>query len=150
MGEASSVKKKIEEESKYLELRAVFTAIEEFLRNVVPSVKDFISTILEPLNGAKLGKDIAEMYKALKESGMSEEMINKIIDKYLQKRLEELPTVTTLLKPLSEAISKGTKLGTARAAKGISGVKEKLEEIKEVAKEIKEVAKGGEEEKKES
>ncbi|NPA96647.1 MAG: hypothetical protein GXO32_03495 [Crenarchaeota archaeon] len=95
------------EHEDYVELKAVFAAIEEFLRGVIPMVRQLIDTILQPLDGAKLGKDIAEMYRQLKESGMSEEMIREIIDKYLSKRLEEIPTITSLLKMFGEAIGKG-------------------------------------------
>ncbi len=95
------------EHPEYIELKAVFSAIEEFLRAVLPLVKQLIDAMLAPLDGSKLGKDIAEMYRQLKESGMSDEMIEKIVDKYLQKRLEEVPTVTSLLKMLGEAMSRG-------------------------------------------
>jgi len=97
----------IEEVEEYLELKAVFTAIEEFLRKVLPMIKELIDTVLKPLDGSRLGKEIAEMYRSLKESGMSEEMIAKVIDRYLEKRLEGIPTLTTLLKDLSRVLVGG-------------------------------------------
>ncbi len=113
---AGGGEEKFREHEEYLELKAVFTAIEEFLRGVIPMVKDLIDTMLKPLDGSRLGKDIAELYRQLKESGMSDEMIEKIVDTYLKKRLEEVPTVTSLLKMIGEAVSRGRE-GVERLAR---------------------------------
>ncbi|HIQ03132.1 MAG TPA: hypothetical protein EYH40_01785 [Desulfurococcales archaeon] len=70
-----------------LELKGALTAITEFLRDITGPLKDIISIIQSYIAGDKLGKDIANFYRSLKESGLPDDIINDFVKRYYDERI---------------------------------------------------------------
>ncbi len=82
------------------ELYEIFTAISEFIRQIKEPIKEVISTILEAYDGAKIGKDIGELYRNLVESGVPKELTEEMVREYFKRRMESLPTIATIIDAL--------------------------------------------------
>ncbi|HDO20653.1 MAG: hypothetical protein NDF56_03175 [archaeon GB-1845-036] len=64
------------------ELKAVFSAIGEFIDKIPKLINEIFSALYDPEMGRKIGENIASYYKALKDSGLPEEMVVKLTEKY--------------------------------------------------------------------
>jgi hypothetical protein len=91
-----------DEDEDVKELREVLTAISEFLEGLKKPVQDILTLIMGQLSGEKLGKEVADFYRNLKESGMDEEMVKEMTQQYFQRRLES----ANIVKILQEVFSK--------------------------------------------
>ncbi|MCE4613114.1 MAG: hypothetical protein F7C07_04715 [Desulfurococcales archaeon] len=89
------------------ELREVLTAISDFLSSLKEPVRELLSAIVGPIEGGKLGREIGDFYRGLKESGVPEEMAVQMTREYFRKRLESLPSVASFVDALKEAIRGG-------------------------------------------
>ena len=69
------------------ELKEVFNAITEFVRNIKEPVKDLMEVILNTLKGDVLGEEVGKFYVKLKESGVPEDLAKELTRKYLDERL---------------------------------------------------------------
>lgn len=89
-----SEKHKVERESEsevskdILELKGALTAITEFLRDITGPLKDIMSIIQSYIAGDKLGKDIANFYRSLKDSGLPDDIINDLVKRYYDERMK--------------------------------------------------------------
>ncbi|HDD26791.1 MAG TPA: hypothetical protein ENF75_06895 [Acidilobales archaeon] len=121
--EAKGRKVKIRVESEEAkELKEVFNAITEFVRNIKGPVKDLMEVILNTLKGDVLGEEVGKFYVKLKESGVPEDLAKELTRKFLNERL----IVSKLIKDI---LSRGGR-GEFRA-----------EEIEKIVKEAKEAQK---------
>jgi len=108
-----------------IELRGIFSAIVDFLRELSTPLKELMSIVQSGIAGDKLGKDIAEFYRNLKESGLPDEIIVEMVKKYYDDRMSLL----RLINRLFEELRKGRVAVAATSGKG-----EAKELIKEVLK----------------
>ncbi|OYT40955.1 MAG: hypothetical protein B6U89_00550 [Desulfurococcales archaeon ex4484_58] len=86
------------------ELREVFDVISEFLDKAKDTIKEIIVAVAGSLNGEKLGKEVAALYKELKASGLPDDVVNEMVRDFYKKKLESAPSVGELLKTLTEGI----------------------------------------------
>ena len=109
---------KVEVSKDIEELKEVFKAISEFIRDIQKPLSDLIGVVLSFLEGSKVGKDIASFYSQLKEKGLPNELIENLTLRYAESRISLMKTLGELAKYL-----KGTKL--------IEGEAEKEKEVEE-------------------
>lgn len=57
---------------------------------------------MSSLDGRKLGQEIAELYKTLKETGLRDLVIEEIVKDFYKKKLELAPSISELIKALSK------------------------------------------------
>jgi len=79
------------------ELREVFKAISEFLKEIREPLESLINTFLGSMDGGKLAKDVATFYKALVESGMDEQTAKQWTERYFNERLKLMPNLGEIL-----------------------------------------------------
>lgn len=89
---------KREEVSEAEEIKEILEAVTPFLEKLKDMAKELINIITTSMDGEKLGKDIANLYKELKEAGLPDEMINEMIRDFYRKKLESMPTISELVK----------------------------------------------------
>jgi len=108
------------------ELREVLTAIIEFLRDITGPLKELMSLVQSSIAGDKLGKDIAEFYKNLKDSGLPDDIVNELIKKYYDDRMSLL----RLMSSLFEGLRRGRAIiAASRGEETKSSIKEALKEV---------------------
>ncbi len=83
--------------SEVYELREVFKAISEFLKDIREPLEYLMNTFLGSMDGGKLAKDLAAFYKALVESGMDEQTAKQWTERYFNERLKLMPNLSELL-----------------------------------------------------
>jgi predicted PurR-regulated permease PerM len=66
------------------ELQKLFSVITGFLGEIGPQIAQTISSILEAYPGDKVGKEVADFYKKLKEEGVPEDLAEKLTEKYFE------------------------------------------------------------------
>jgi hypothetical protein len=77
------------------------------------------------MKGDKLGDDVSQFYKRLKDAGMPEDLINEMTKKYFEERL----VVSNLVNRFLSTIGSGQKKGTI--VKIIKQMREEAEEEEE-------------------
>ena len=82
------------------ELRMVLDAISGFLRDIGGPLKEMFNTLLEALDGARMGEDVASFYRKLRDSGMPEDMVAELTRRYFEARLEAANILGMLAKAL--------------------------------------------------
>lgn len=90
------------EHTEVKELEAVKVMVSEWLDKISVIAKEIIGAITSSLDGKKLGEEITEMYKRLKESGLPDDTINEIIRDFYKKKLELAPRLSDLISIISE------------------------------------------------
>lgn len=75
------------------ELRAIFSAVKDFLGELGPMIKSLLSIVLEEISGEKIGKDVAAFYKFLSESGISQDQVMELTRKYYEDRMSVIKVV---------------------------------------------------------
>jgi len=98
---APAVIVKTEEERDVEELREVLKAVSEFLKELSPTLKDLIETILGSLRGDALGKEVGVFYRSLIEAGIKEETATKMTEEFLRRKME-MVNVAEILPKLSQ------------------------------------------------
>ncbi len=83
--------------SEIYELREVFKAISEFLKDIREPLESLINTFLGSMDGGKLAKDVAAFYKALVESGIDEQTAKQWTERYFNERLKLMPNLGEIL-----------------------------------------------------
>jgi len=107
------------------ELREVLNVISEFIEKLPKILNELISALYAADMGEKLGKNIGEYYKKLKESGIPDEVAIKLTEAYAKE-------AQTPMKMLGELIS--------RFGRGRDWIRE-LEEVKEKKRKTEETEK---------
>ncbi len=82
------------------ELREVFKAITEFVKEIKEPVKEIAEYLYKQLDGAMIGEDVANFYKKLIEQGVPKELAEKMTLDYMKTRLQvvaELANISKLL-----------------------------------------------------
>jgi hypothetical protein len=92
---------KTEEEREVEELREVLRAVSDFLKELSPTIKQLIDTILGSLSGENLGKEVGTFYKSLIEAGIKEETATKMTEEFLRRKME-MVNVAEILPRLSQ------------------------------------------------
>ena len=78
------------------ELRAVFSVITDFLKELFPQIKEIINTFVGSLDGAKLGREAGEFYKGLVDAGMDPTKATELTEEFVRKKLSVLDVVKML------------------------------------------------------
>lgn len=112
MSEERRERKYVSEDAR--ELHEIFSVISEFIASIKAPIKEFIDMFLTSLSGEKLGKEVAALYKELKESGMPEDMVKEMVQEFFRRKLEAAPTIASLAKMLKDALGKGELLRRGR------------------------------------
>ena len=125
------------------ELKGVLSAVSEFLGSIRGTLKDLMSSMIESLDGKKLGEEVAAFYAGLKEKGVPEELARDMTKEFFRRKLELTPSMGDVLGSLRSVISKGkgSVVGaTMRSgiARGLDKAISALEEFKEKFPERKE------------
>jgi hypothetical protein len=89
------------EEREVEELREVLRAISDFLKELSPTIKELIDTVLGSLRGDALGKEVGMFYKSLIEAGIKEETATKMTEEFLRRKME-MVNVAEILPTLSQ------------------------------------------------
>ncbi len=95
------------------ELRQVLGTVAEFMYQIKDLVKEFLDTLSKSFDGEKLGREIAQMYKSLVESGMPPDKAYELTQRFLEAKLEAIPKVSSFIEMLQKSISGGTIAGGA-------------------------------------
>jgi hypothetical protein len=98
---APAVTVKTEEEREVEELREVLRAVSDFLKELSPTIKELIDTVLGSLRGDALGKEVGMFYKSLIEAGIKEETATKMTEEFLRRKME-MVNVAEILPRLSQ------------------------------------------------
>lgn len=94
------------------ELRQVLNVVKDFIPEILPHIKELLSTVLDTLSGEKLGEDVAAFYKKLIDSGMDRELAEKLTKEYLESKLDIL----------EKGISKMARIEISPEGKGVKVV----------------------------
>ena len=89
-----------------MELKAVLDTISSFLSSLAPMIREILDTIFEQFSGERIGKDVATLYKNLKEAGIDDEAAKEMAVKYFEERASLMRLLREILSSLS---SKGMK-----------------------------------------
>jgi len=116
-----------------LELKYIFRAISEFIKDVSTNLKDLIDTMLAPVSGERLGEEIGSFYENLKQSGVPEDLANEMTRRYFEARiavLEIMKSLPSLLQRAPQAFKQEQK-NAIEKLKELQRIKEKAEKAKE-------------------
>ncbi len=94
------------------ELKEVFDAIADFIKQIKTELKELFMMSFEAINGEKLGEEVAKFYSSLVEKGVPKELAEKMTMEFFHKRLESVPDLGKLLSGLKLLGSK--KAGTQK------------------------------------
>lgn len=98
-----------EEKSDVEELKAVseilLPKVIEIIDKLKEVIKEGITTFASIIDGRKLAQEVSEMYRELKQSGLPEDIINEMIREFYRKKLEIAPSLTEVIKAISEALT---------------------------------------------
>lgn len=83
------------------ELREVLKAVGDFLRELTPTIKELLDTVLNALRGDALGKEVGMFYRSLLEAGVKEETAAKLTEEFIRRKME-LANIASLLSQLSK------------------------------------------------
>lgn len=76
-----------EERSDVEELREVLSAVSEFLDRLPELVKKVLDALYSKDLGERVGDSVATFYRKLRESGMPEEMVNKMTMEFFDRSM---------------------------------------------------------------
>ncbi len=110
---AEKVKKALEEQGvpeegmedalkEYWDVKAPLMAISEFLRDLKEPITELIKAITGGLSGDQIGKDVAQFYKHLIESGIDKELAREMTLEYFRKRTAMADLGSMLMKMFSK------------------------------------------------
>ena len=85
-----------EEKNDVEELRSVLQAVSEFLGGLAKPLEEIMETLLKTVDGSKIGAEVAEFYKRLKEAGVPEEQALEMTKEFFEKRTKILDIVSSL------------------------------------------------------
>lgn len=123
----------------------------ELIDRIRDMIKDVIETTIRELDGARLGKEVGELYRSLREAGVPEEEAMAMAKRFFEAKLNSMPNLAALLETLTKSFSASKAPviitgGKKAALEGGKGVR--IEIMKEEQGEREERGKGeGEEEK---
>ena len=105
------------------EVREVLAAVSDFITNIGDKIKDILDNMMSALDGAKIGRETAELYKSLKNAGMPEDMVMQLTREFFNKKMELAPSISSIMEVL-----KGGPTGWAM--KGKMGAEDLLDKVK--------------------
>ncbi|MET1128566.1 MAG: hypothetical protein ABWW70_04545 [Thermoproteota archaeon] len=106
-----------------LEVRHILKAVSDFISDIKAPLKDILDTMLAPLSGERLGRDVGSFYKNLRESGVPEEVAIEMTKKYLENRLRAFD----IAGKLEQLVSKLPRLPKLRRLEAEIGEEEEKE-----------------------
>ncbi|MEM0380701.1 MAG: hypothetical protein QXX35_04575 [Desulfurococcaceae archaeon] len=86
------------------ELRQVLSALSEFIDRIKDSLRDVLTILVTSIDAKKLAQDITTLYNDLKNAGLPDEIVDRIVTDFYKKRLEAIPSTSELVKTIAEAI----------------------------------------------
>ncbi len=123
------------------ELKAVLGAVSDFLQSLMEPVKGLIDATTSALEGGKLGREIAEFYSSLKESGMPEEMIRDLTREFFREKLKAIPNISNLANLIGDYLKYGPPGVVTGGAEGKDEYSTVVEILSRIAKERPELKK---------
>jgi len=121
------------------ELKEVLAAVSEFLDQLGSKLKTLLDSIMETLDGAKIGREVGEMYRSLKEAGVPEEVAIEMTRELFRKKMELAPSLSSLF----QSIGEGWKGGGKHAREALEGARRTLEEAEKAAEAGERKSSGG-------
>ncbi len=85
------------------EIERILKAILEFMKNAKEPMKEFMEFAASFISGEKVGCEVAVFYKKLIENDVPEDLAKQLTMRFLEKRLEPLPNISSLAKLIKEA-----------------------------------------------
>jgi hypothetical protein len=79
-----------------LEVRHILKAVSDFISDIKAPLKDILDTVLAPFSGERLGRDVGNFYKNLRESGVPEEVAIEMTKRYFENRVKAFDIVGKL------------------------------------------------------
>ncbi len=95
------------------ELRQVLGTVAEFMYQIKDLVKEFLDTLSKSFDGEKLGREVAQMYKSLVDSGMPPDKAYELTQKFLETKLQAIPKVSSFIEMLQKSMTGGAITGGA-------------------------------------
>ncbi len=111
-----------------LELKYVFEAISNFIKDIREPLENLINTITDMISGEKLGKDVGSFYSNLVSNGLPEDLAKEMTKEYFESRI-------AIFKSLSNIVGS---LEGFRRHEGGKNLVEALKGLKELSKEEEE------------
>lgn len=96
-----------EERTDVEELREAMNAVLSLVDKLKDAVKDVLATITTSLDGKRLGQEVVALYSELKRSGLPDEVVNRMVEEFYKKKLEQAPTVNDLIKAVIDVVRGG-------------------------------------------
>ncbi len=96
---SKKVEVEVREKKDVEELREVFSAINVFLKELSPTLKELLETIMGVMDGARLGREVGEFYRSLVEAGVDKEQASKLTEEFLRNRMAVTRLVSEFVKP---------------------------------------------------
>ena len=91
------------------ELREVLKTVSEFINQLPDLLNKLFSAIYSPEIGEQMGKNIANYYKSLKESGLPEELVLQLTEKYAKETASNISILKELISDFREKIDEHRK-----------------------------------------
>jgi hypothetical protein len=69
-------------------IKTILNSLTEFIKNLEAPMKGIVTTIIEAMNGKRLGEEVAAFYKALVDNGVPPEDAKEMTREFFRRRLE--------------------------------------------------------------
>jgi len=93
-----------EEKEDVEELKEVLDTISSFLKDLAPTIREMIKSVVGSLDGASLGEEAAEFYKSLIEAGMSREKAAELTEEFVKRKMAVIEVIPSII---SKKVSRG-------------------------------------------
>ena len=117
------------------ELRGVLSAVSDFIAQLKDSVREFIDMLSSSLDGEKIGREVAEFYRQLKESGVPDEVATEMTKKFFEERMKAAPKIGSLIDAFKDMLTWKEKY-KGREGEDVEENIERLEQTKEMLKDL--------------
>ncbi|MCE4602419.1 MAG: hypothetical protein F7B18_04470 [Desulfurococcales archaeon] len=116
------------------ELKEVLSVVADFLDQLSSKLKMILDSVMETLDGAKIGKEVGDMYKSLKEAGVPEEVAIEMTKEFFRKKMELAPSLSSLFQSIGGGWRSGGKPAKEALEEALDQVEEALEGMPEDVK----------------
>jgi hypothetical protein len=99
-----------EEHAETKDVALILDSISELVTRLKDVIRETITTAVNALDGRRLGEEISGLYNELKNAGLPEEMIEKIVTDFYRRKLDAIPSVNELISAIAREISEGRKI----------------------------------------
>ena len=85
------------------EIEKILNAVLDFMKNAREPMREFMEFITSFISGEKVGEEVAVFYKKLVDNGVPDDLAKQLTMRFLEKRLEPVPSISSLAKLLQGA-----------------------------------------------